>query len=50
MKILIIEDDHKIIELVTRTLRTAWVEVNSISTFWDFISIIKPAFNLLRST
>ena len=34
MKILIIEDDHKIIELVTRTLRTAWVETNLLSTVY----------------
>ncbi len=34
MKILIIEDNHKIIELVTRTLKTAWVETNLLSTVY----------------
>jgi len=34
MKILIIEDDPKIIEIVTRTLETKWYEVNLISTFY----------------
>jgi DNA-binding response OmpR family regulator len=34
MKILIIEDDPKIIEIVTRTFETKWSEVNLISTFY----------------
>ncbi|MFC2048055.1 response regulator transcription factor [Chloroflexota bacterium] len=33
MKILIIEDDPKIIEIVARTLETKWFEVNLLSTF-----------------
>ncbi len=34
MKILIIEDDPKIIEIVARTLETKWSEVDLISTFY----------------
>ncbi len=34
MKILIIEDDPKIIEIVARTLETKWSEVDLLSTFY----------------
>jgi len=34
MKILIIEDNHKIIELVARTIKAMWVEVDLLSTVY----------------
>ena len=43
MKILIIEDDPTIIELVARALKTTWVEVNLISTVYgeEGIELVK---------
>ena len=43
MKILVIEDDHKIIELVARTLKAMWVEVDLSSTVYgeEGIELVK---------